>query len=148
MKTRLTSVGLGLLLLSAAGAAQDTHDATKLIGSWKLVKAVYGGAPSNMNGQVEIKDVTDSHFMWFRHKEGSSTLTDAGGGSYSIKGDTYSERLEYGLGNDFNVVKGHVIPLKWKLDGNMWHISGTLNNGLVFEEDWEKLPAEQVGGAQ
>jgi hypothetical protein len=145
LKRQVTCAGLALILLSAAGHTQDTQDATKLIGSWKLVKAVYAGKSFNPNGQVEIKNVTDSQFMWFRHKEGSSTITDAGGGLYSVKGDTYSERLDYGLGNDFKIVKGHVMSLKWKLDGNTWHISGTLNNGLVIEEDWQKLPAQQVG---
>jgi len=145
LKRQVTGVGLALILFGAAGHAQDTQDAAKLIGSWKLVKAVYRGKPLNPNGQIEIKNVTDSQFMWFKHKEGSSTVTDVGGGPYSVRGDTYSERLDYGLGNDFKVVKGHVISLKWKLDGNTWHISGTLNNGLPIEEDWQKLLPQQVG---
>jgi hypothetical protein len=67
------------------------------------VKAVYGGRPVKPNGQVQIKNVTDSQFMWFRHKESSSTVTDLGGGPYSVKGDTYLERLDYGLGSDFKL---------------------------------------------
>jgi hypothetical protein len=145
LKSKITCAGLALILLSATGYTQDTKDASKLIGSWKLVKAVYGGRPFNINGEIEIKNVTDSHFMWFKHKEGSSTITDAGGGPYSVKGDTYLEKVDYGLGGDFKVVKGHVISLKWKVDGDTWHSSGTLNNGLVIEEDWQKLAPEQVG---
>lgn len=144
MKKQLTGIGLALILLSDAAGTQSTQDAAKLIGSWKLVKGVYGGTAHNFNGQIQIKNVTDSQFMWFRYKEGSSTVTDVGGGPYSVKGDTYSERLDYGLGNDFDVVKGHVISLKWKVDGNQWHISGTLNNGLLIEQDWQKLPPQQV----
>jgi hypothetical protein len=116
-----------------------------LRGSWKLIKAVYGRKPLKPNGLVQIKNVTDSQFMWFRHKEGSSTVTYVGGRPYSVKGDTYLERLDYGLGSDFKVVKGHVIALKWKVTGDTWHISGTLNNGLPIEEDWQKLAPQQVG---
>lgn len=58
------------------------------------------------NGEIKVKNVTDSQFMWFSYKEGSSTVTDVGGGPYSVQGDTYSERLDYGLGENFNVVKG------------------------------------------
>ena len=143
MIRQITGLSLALISLSAAAHAEDTQD--KLIGSWKLVKAVYGGKLLNPHGQIEFKNVTDSQFMWFRHKEGSSTLTDVGGGPYSVKGDTYSERVDYGIGADFKVVKGHVVSFKWKLDGNTWHISGTLNNGLPIEEDWQKLPSQQVG---
>jgi opacity protein-like surface antigen len=145
LKKQLTGIGLALLLFSAAAHAQDTQDATKLIGSWRLIKAIYGGKPLNFNGAVKIKNVTDSQFMWFAHKEGSRIVTDLGGGPYSVKGDTYTERLDYGLGADFKVVQGHAIPLKWKLDGNTWHITGTLNNGLLIEEDWQKLQPQQVG---
>ena len=96
LRRHVTVALLAFLLVRAAGYAQESQDATKLIGSWKLVKAVYGGKPVKRNGQVQIKNVTDSQFMWFRHKEGSSTVTDVGGGPYSVKGDTYLERLDYG----------------------------------------------------
>ncbi len=75
------------------------------MGSWKLVKATYGGEPLNFNGAVKIKNVTDSQFMWFAHKEDSRIVTDVGGGPYSVNGDTYTERLDYGLGANFKLSK-------------------------------------------
>lgn len=105
MQKQFAGIGLALLLFSAAAHAQDTQDATKLIGSWKLVKAIYGGKPLNFKGAVKIKNVTDSQFMWFVHKEGSHIVTDLGGGPYSVKGDTYTEKLDYGLGADFSTLR-------------------------------------------
>ncbi len=142
---RPTVAALCVLLLSPAAYAQDTQDATKLIGTWKLKSAIYGGHTQQPGDSVKIKNVTDSQFMWFSYKEGSATITEAGGGPYSVEGDTYVERLDYGFGANFRVVKGHTIPLKWKVEGDTWHISGTLNNGLKIEEDWQKLPRQQVG---
>jgi hypothetical protein len=50
-------------------------------------------------GQEMIKVINDSHFAFLRHDVGtpkdSSNHFDAGGGSYTLTGDQYTEHLDY-----------------------------------------------------
>lgn len=124
---------------SAQGQDTGQPDAKSLLGSWRLVSATYNGHAPNLGKVVEIKDVTDSQFTWFRYEPGSKKITEAGGGPYSVSGDMYSEKIVYGLGKDYEVVRGHEIALHWKVEGTSWHISGRLNNGTTIEEVWEKM---------
>ncbi len=49
--------------------------------------------------QIGIKIINASHFSFLRHDldkgEGKPSFFEAGGGSYSLEGDTYVENLEY-----------------------------------------------------
>jgi hypothetical protein len=46
---------------------------------------------------------------------------------------------EYGISEDFETIKGKAQTFKWQVDGNKWHHSGKLSNGLTIEEVWEKV---------
>ena len=142
MKHRFLLASLGMALLCVSNVrAQDTAqtDAKSLIGSWKLVSATYNGRTQELGKVIKIKHVTDSQFMWFVYEPGNKKVTDAAGGPYSVKGDLYSEKIVYGLGKDYEVVRGHEIPLHWKMEETTWRVSGRLNNGLMIEEVWEKI---------
>jgi hypothetical protein len=80
--------------------------------------------------------------MWFRYKEGQKTVTDAAGGPYLVKADSYSEKIIYGLGKDYEVVRGQEVTFHWQVDGNRWRINGHLGNGMKIEEVWEKIGPE------
>ena len=56
-------------------------------------------------------------------------------GPYSVEGDTYVERLDYGFGNNFKAVKGHTILLKWKITGDTWHHSGLAKPLAITKAD-------------
>jgi hypothetical protein len=118
---------------------RDAKAENKLIGTWKLISAKYGGQESQLvTGSTTLKHVTPSQFMWASYdKDGK--VTRAAGGSYTINGEVYEETPEYGLSSDFDVVKGKAQKFKWKVEGNKWHHDGELSNGLTIEEVWERV---------
>ncbi len=120
-------------------AKADAKSENKLVGTWKLVSAKYGGEEFKFDeGLTTVKHVTPTQFMWASYdKDGK--VTRAAGGSYTMKGDAYEEVPEYGTGEDFDVIKGKAQTFKWKVEGNKWHHNGKLSNGLTIEEVWERV---------
>ncbi len=118
---------------------KDAKQENKLVGSWKQVSAKYGGKDYKpAEGTTTIKHVTPTQFMWASYdKDGK--VTRAAGGSYTMKGESYEETPEYGLSNDFDIIKGKAQTFTWKVEGNKWHHNGKLSNGLTIEEVWERV---------
>ena len=76
--------------------------------------------------------------MWATYDQGGK-VTRAAGGGYKLNGDVYEETPEYGIGGDFDVIKGKAQSFKWKVDGNKWYHDGKLSNDLTIEEVWERV---------
>lgn len=113
--------------------------ADKLIGTWKMSSAKYGGKEFKFaEGSTTVKHITPTQFMWATYdKDGKVTRT--AGGSYTLKGDDYEETPEYGISTDFDTIKGKAQTFKCKIEGNKWHHDGKLSNGLTIEEVWERV---------
>lgn len=87
---------------SQADAQPPTNS---LQGTWKLLTGtvVEKGDTTITDyttGKSFIKIINDSHFAFLLHdlnkgKDSASTAFSAGGGSYSLKGNSYTEHLEY-----------------------------------------------------
>jgi hypothetical protein len=139
--TLLVIVALTLATTSAQSAEPkaDAKSENKLVGTWKMVSAKYGGEEFKFDpGLTTAKHVTPTQFMWASYdKDGK--ITRSAGGSYTMKGDAYEEMPEYGTGEDFDVIKGKSQAFKWKVEGNKWHHNGKLSNGLTIEEVWERV---------
>jgi len=131
-----------IITLAVTGAANRPEDAksdNKLVGTWKLVSGNYGGQASTPpEGVTTLKHVTPTQFMWASYEK-DGKITRAAGGGYTIKGDAYEETPEYGMGEDFNLIKGKPQTFKWKIEGNKWYHNGKLSNGLTIDEVWERL---------
>jgi hypothetical protein len=131
-------------MLGAPGSAGDepkvnAPQANKLVGTWKLVSAKYGGEEFKFpEGTTHIKHITPTHYMWATYDQ-DGKVTRASGGTYTLDGDQYEEHPEYGIGPDSELLKGKVQSFKCKVDGNTWHHDGKLSNDLVIEEVWERL---------
>lgn len=76
----------------------------KLKGSWQLLSATTTEKGKQTitdftKDQSMIKIINDSHFSFLRHslskQAGTGEGFDAGGGRYSIKGDAYTEFLDF-----------------------------------------------------
>ncbi len=118
-----------------AGAKADN----KLVGTWKLVSAKYGGEEFKFpEGTTMVKHVTPTQFMWATYDK-DGTVTRAAGGPYTLKGETYEETPEYGIGSDFDLIKGKAQTFTWKVEGNKWYHNGKLSNGLTIEEVWDRV---------
>ena len=111
----------------------------KLVGTWKMVKAKYGGKEYNIpEGTTEFKHVTPAHFMLAAiDKDG--TVRAAIGGPYTLKGERYVETPEYGLSEVFTNIKGKPQSFECKVQGNKWYHNGTVSSGLTIEEVWERV---------
>lgn len=133
---------VGLLLIPAVRADEPKGKEKapdNLVGTWKLVSAKYGGKEIKFaEGSTTIKHITPAQFMWATYdKDGK--VTRAAGGTYTRKGDSYEETPEYGISNDFGIIKGKAQTFKCKVEGNKWHHDGKLSNDLTIEEVWERV---------
>jgi hypothetical protein len=141
--TRCLVVTIALAVTAAPAAADEpkggAKDENKLVGTWKLVSAKYGGRDASFLGNTTtLKHVTPTQFMWATYGA-DGKVTRTAGGAYTLNGETYEETPEYGLGSDFGVVKAKAQTFKWTVEGNKWHHTGKLSNGLTIEEVWERV---------
>jgi hypothetical protein len=117
----------------------DSKTDNKLIGTWKLVSAKYDGKDSNLlETTTTLKHITPTQMMWVSY-DMDGKVTRAAGGTYTLKGDDFSDTPEYGVGSDFSAVKGETHTFKCKIEGNKWYHTGKLASGLKIEEVWERV---------
>ena len=109
----LTIAHVCLLLLLAF---QPVEKKLPIVGTWKLISAVVESGnditiTDYTKGKSFIKIINDSHFAFFLHDsakgKGENALYSSGAGSYTLKGNQYTEHLEYCSdraweGHDFN----------------------------------------------
>lgn len=133
-----------VVAVAAPGARADepkpaAKPGNKLVGTWKLVSAKYGGNEFKFpDGTTMLKHVTPTQFMWATHDADGKVFRAAGGG-YTLKGETYEETPEYGFSDDFDSIKGKTHTFTWKVEGNKWLHNGKLDGGLTIEEVWERV---------
>jgi hypothetical protein len=125
--------------LAASKTKGEYTTANKLVGTWKLVSAKYGGRESRLPKEATtLKQVTPTHYMWVTFdKDGQVTRTQ--GGPYVFDGGVLKGTPEYGLGREFKPIKGKQQLFKVKFDGNRWTQNGTLSTGTTLEEVWERV---------
>ena len=125
--------------LAASEPKGEATTANKLVGTWKLVSANYGGRESTLPKEATtLKHVTPTHYMWVTFdKDGQVTRTQ--GGPYVFDGGVLKSTPEYGLGREFEAIKEKQQLFKVKFDGNRWTQSGTLSTGTTLEEVWERV---------
>src|SRR5262245_16153893 len=141
--TVLLALVAAAFALRTASSADDepkkaeTKPENKLVGTWKLVSARYGGQEGQFpEGPTRVKPVTPTQFMWASYdKDGK--VDSALGGSYTLVGNKYEETPEYGVGDVLEALKGKPQSFEWKVEGNKWHHTGKLSSGLTIEEVWE-----------
>jgi hypothetical protein len=138
-----TLVFFVVALLAAFPRANQQQDTAKacasLVGTWRLATAAYGGDEYKVPpGTATIKHVTPAQFTWLTYGA-DGTVTRAAGGGYTLNGDTYAETPEYGIGSDFDVVRGKVQTFTCRIERNKWYHKGSISNGLTIDEVWERV---------
>src|SRR5437016_3107256 len=103
-KATMKRAGIGLALICAGLCAlavnlrADDADKEKtlrsrLVGTWRIVTAKYGGNQSELPRlRVTYKHVTPEGFMWLSHEKDTGKVFRAAGGTYTLHGDTYTEK--------------------------------------------------------
>jgi hypothetical protein len=124
-------------LVSLTGCV--TNDAPALEGTWELVEAKYSPPdPTSKSAEWrQIKIITKTHWAFLSQKREPPKVTGltndsellaaakafgAGGGTYTLDGDTYTERIQFF--NTPNYV-GIAVPFKIKWEGDEWIQTGT-----------------------
>ncbi len=131
-----------------------------LMGSWRLIKSIEVGHEDTTNrrdGEAKyyIKHVTESHFTWIEYDKEREQLLGAGGGTYTIQGNTYTENIEFYFPPGANEL-GQAIPFSAKInDDGTWRHTGyaklfefdpetgdnVMFDSAIIDELWEKVDA-------
>ena len=91
-------------------------------------------------GLETIKLIVGGRWVWTLTKDGRAI---AGlGGTYTIKDDQYTERVEYAITDGFEAHIGRSFTFTSKYEGNTWNMKGTLvvrDMEFKIDEDWERV---------
>jgi len=102
-----------------AGTASEMEGVWQLI-SGKTIEKADTTYADYTKGEKMIKIITPTHFSFFRHdlnkgKDSASAVFSAGGGTYKLKGDQYTENLEYCNARDW---EGHSFSFSIAITGD------------------------------
>ena len=98
---------------------KTSPDQNAIEGSWKMI---YADIKENDSVQVKdlsntdfIKIINKSHFAFFNQDRGSEENFFAGGGTYELNGDQYSETLDF---INSEAYRGHVFTFNVEINGD------------------------------
>ncbi|HUV35350.1 MAG TPA: hypothetical protein VMX58_00240 [Patescibacteria group bacterium] len=121
-----------IAVIVSAGLLGCGHPSGKLVGSWEMV-IPSGTSTERFAGDPPVKILTETHFAF--GCMGPDGIMYAGGGRYTLDGDTYTETIAY----HFNPkLAGRTLSFTCRLDGDRWHHSG------IFEIDGERFNIEEI----
>lgn len=110
-----------------------------IVGTWRLISGttITRGVSSVTDYTKDIsmiKIINDSHFAFLRHdlnsQKDSSNHFDAGGGSYTLSGDQYTEHLDY------------YSDRNW--EGKTFQFTISINNDTLIQRGMEKVEKEGI----
>jgi predicted small secreted protein len=138
--------GIGFIIVAAilvscnnAGTkVKPEKNNTPIEGTWKLVSATTiikqdTTVTDYTGGQEMIKVINGSHFAFLRHdlNQGKDTaIFGAGGGTYTLSGDNYTELLQY------------CNERGW--EGHSFSFTVSIKEDTLLQTGVEKLPKENV----
>jgi hypothetical protein len=108
-------------------------------GTWRLYSAtsITNGVSASTVDTAKtrmIKIINGSHFAFLKHDihlpKDSANHFDAGGGSYTIRGDQYTEHLDY------------YVDRHW--EGQTFHFTVSLHGDTLVQRGQEKVPETGV----
>jgi len=138
MKSNLLSLAILPLLFSCQSHPYSVGP-IRLNGTWQLVSGttITKGVSSFTDYTKEsnmIKIINDSHFAFLKHDlhpaKDSSNHFDAGGGSYTLIGDQYTEHLDY------------YSDRNW--EGKPFTFTVTISNDTLIQRGLEKVEKEGI----
>src|SRR5262245_15936329 len=82
-------------------------------------------------GLADLKILNQDHFTWTMFNRATGEVVGTAGGTYTLKGNIYTEHVNYILITSpaYQELIGKPQVLTSKLKGHVWHISGLLSNG-------------------
>ncbi len=141
MKFRLIIILATSTLLSCSEKTKkgDTPSALPLQGTWQLISETKientdtTFAESDKNQRM-IKIINNTHFSFLRHDltkgKDSTAIFVAGGGRYELKGNEYTEHLDY------------CNAREW--EGNSFHFTVAIQNDTLIQSGREKVEGTDI----
>lgn len=133
MKAILSSAFICIVLISCDSASSPRP----LVGTWKLLTGTLiekgdTTVTDYTKDRSFIKIINDSHFSFLHHslKKNDSTSFSAGGGSYTLSGNAYTEHLEY------------CNAPQW--EGHDFSFTVTITGDTLVQSGVEKIPAAGI----
>jgi hypothetical protein len=112
----------------AASAAITLNGTWQLVSGTTITKGV-SEFTDYTKDQRMIKIINDTHFAFLKHslntQKDTANIFDAGGGSYTLKGDQYTEHLDY------------YKDKAW--EGKSFNFTVTIKNDTLIQQGLEKV---------
>jgi hypothetical protein len=133
----LTSLLFALCFLFSC--SNPPSNSIRLSGTWQLLTGTtitkgVATVTDYTKGQRMIKIINDSYFAFLRHDldapKDSSNHFDAGGGSYTLTGDQYTEHLDF------------YTDRHW--EGKPFTFTVSINNDTLIQRGLEKVENEGI----
>lgn len=140
--TLLTIILSGSILLacnSRPAAPGPITASVPIVGTWRLVSGttITRGVSSVTDYTKDIsmiKIINENHFAFLKHDlnspKDSSNHFDAGGGSYTLSGDQYTEHLDYYSNRNW--------------EGKTFQFTVSINNDTLIQRGLEKVEKEGI----
>ena len=117
-----------------------------LVGTWKMASMKVNGQDNPLpDAAVTYKHVTPGGFTWLSYPKETGQIFRCAGGTWTLAGDAYTETIEYGMGDDFDVIKKQSHPFTCRIEGDTWHHTGKLANGTTIDERWTRVKPAEAG---
>ncbi|MFD2585285.1 hypothetical protein ACFSR6_22505 [Pedobacter vanadiisoli] len=127
---------IGLSLMACSNRKESGKN-LELEGTWQLISATTidkgKSETTDYSGKLKmIKMFNDSHFAFLKHSldPKDSTSFDAGGGTYVLKGEDYTEHLEYYKNKDW--------------EGKIFNFKLAIHRDTLIQKGIEKVEAAGV----
>lgn len=137
---KLLYASLAILLLPSCQSNQETKkEAISLQGTWLLLSGTLiekgdTAITDYTKNQKMIKIINEDHFSFLRHDlsngKDSSAIFVAGGGTYTLAGDKYTENLEF------------CSAREW--ENNTFDFTIEIKNDTLVQQGIEKVAAANV----
>lgn len=136
IKYMLLLIAIGILALGFRTSPQVAE--LDLQGTWQLSLEKIGENGDlvvPVSGNTKKKLITGKHFTWFEYDR-DGKLVGLGGGTYTIKGNTYVETIEYYYPKGSSLL-GASIPFDCHIQDGKWHHSGFIQYREIDGETGE-----------
>ncbi len=87
----------------------------------------------------EYKIMSAGHYLWLSFKPETGDVLRSGGGVYTLKDGAYTARVECSNSEDLRAIVGQEYKGTCRVEGKKWYHVGTMSNGAVFDELWERV---------
>ncbi|MFD2574656.1 membrane or secreted protein [Spirosoma soli] len=112
---------------------------TPLTGLWRITgRGNDAGQITTMQrgARKTLKLLTGTRFQWAAINPQTKQFSGAGGGTYVLKDDQYTETIDFFSRDNGRV--GRSLTFKAEVDGTQWHHTGQSSTGGAVNEIWSR----------